>query len=46
MITYKMSHLASMYNTDEIYTALKAHDIKGSCKAGYLHLRLCLRANI
>jgi hypothetical protein len=41
-----MTYPASMYNTDEKYTALKAYDIKGSCKAGYIYLRLCLCANI
>jgi len=46
LIIYKIAYPASMYNTDEIYTALKAYDIKGSCKAGYIHLRLRLRANI
>ena len=41
-----MAYPASMYNTDEIYTALKAYDMKGSCKTGYIHLRLRLCANI
>ena len=41
-----MAYPASMYNTDKIYIALKAYDIKGSCKAGYIHLQPSICTNI
>ena len=31
LLIYNMAYPASMYNTDEIYTALKAYDIKKNC---------------